>query len=165
MHGAGAQTNLCLQPPSTKTFNLISSPDSSQSLNKQSLKYASRSVVDIAESPRVLLCKTLGNTWWAFTVVSMRRAEVKRSAHGPADEKEQTGRPRKERCAPWSAGTADGEGDDRSPSDPETGRPQDSALTGRRQRTSLAGSSWQHSLAAMEMMCISVRERQNYLSR
>lgn len=136
MHGAGEQTNLCLQPPSTKIFNLISSPNSSQSLNKQSLKYASRSVVDIAESPRVLLYKTLGKTWWAFTVVSMRRAEVKRSAHGPADEKAQTGRPRKERCAPWSAGTADEEGDDRVPNGPETGRPRDSAPTGRRQRTS-----------------------------
>lgn len=97
LHGAGEQTNLCLQPPSTKIINLISSPNSSQSLNTQSLKYASRSVVDIAESPRVLLCKTLGKTWRAFTVVSMRRAEVKRSAHGPADEKAQTGRPRKER--------------------------------------------------------------------
>lgn len=165
MHGAGAQTNLCLQPPSTKTFNLSSSPNSSQSLNKQSLKYASRSVVDIAESPRVLLCKTLGKNWWAFTVVSMRRAEVKRSAHGPAGEKAQTGSPRKERCAPWSVGTAGGEGDERVPSDPEKDRPQDSALTGRRQRTSRAGSSWQHSLAAMETMYICGRGQQSYQSR
>lgn len=165
MHGAGEHTNLCLQPPSTKTFNLISSPNSSHSVNTQSLKYASRSVVDIAESPRVLLCKTFGRFRWAFTVVSMRRAEVKRSAHGPADEKAQTGSPRKERCAPWSVGTTGGEAGGRAPSGPVRGRPRDSAPTGRKQRTSRVGSSWQHSLAAMERMYTCGRARQNCQSR
>ncbi len=95
----------------------------------------------------------------------MQRAEVKRSAHGPADEKAQTGSPRKERCAPWSDGTADGEGDDRAPSGPWRGRPRDSAPTGRKQRTFREESSWQYNLAAMERMYISEKGRQNYQSQ
>ncbi len=165
MHGAGEQTNLCLQPPNTKTFNLISSPSSSQSLNTQSLMYSSIQVIDLPESPRVRLCKTVGKLRGAFTVVSMRRAEVKRSAHGPADEKEQTGRPRRERCDPSSAGTADGEGGDTAPSDPERDRRLDSAPTGRKQRTSRVGSSWQHNRAAMGRRCTSERGQQSCLCR